>query len=174
MSLHGISASTALPPTFTRRQRAELYRHDGRAAAARSASRQSGIVFALGAALALGLLLGGVFAPAHAEVMPNPVHATDHVAAVYPAAESSGAIVQVYKYDGSVQCGGPGVSLAKMADELTHRGVHVIAMRKGTDGLLHPYICGAPDGVINVFEIDARGLSEAEALGFKPLTPPAH
>jgi hypothetical protein len=167
MSLHRISASTALPPAFTARERAALDRYFSRTTAAHSAKATRRVAIALATAAISIDLIFNVLAPAHAEGLPAQAISAS-------ASFSAGAIVQVYKYDGSVQCGGPGITLTKMAHQLTHRGVRVIAIRKGTDGLLHPYICGVPDGIINVFEIDARGLSEAEARGFNPLTAPAH
>lgn len=109
--------------------------------------------------------------PLAGQTMPGPLRAIAHWGAISsPASFGSGAIVQVFKSDGSVQCGGPGIGLRPMADQLAHAGVQVIAMRKTSDGLLHPDYCGAPSGLINVFEINATGLSQAIALGFANLS----
>jgi hypothetical protein len=78
--------------------------------------------------------------------------------------------VEVYKYDGSLQCQmGDEVPLDAMAAELEQAGVAVKNRRKGTDGLVHAALCGASSGVINVFEIDSAGLSTAQELGFQLL-----
>ena len=176
MSRITISASTALPPAFTARERATLDTYFGHAAAARSTRKRNAIAVAMAAtAISISALLG-MLAPAHAQGSSDMIRSGVNATAASFISFGSGAVVQVYKSDGSVQCGGTasGVSLAGMATELTHAGVRVIAMRKGNDGLLHPDICGAPDGVLNVYEIDARGLRVAEGLGFAILTAPGH
>ncbi len=78
--------------------------------------------------------------------------------------------VQVYKYDGTLQCGmGHELTLDEMAQELEAEGVEVIASRKGTDGLLHITVCGASTGSINVFVIDRGSLPTAQRLGYRLL-----
>lgn len=78
--------------------------------------------------------------------------------------------VYVYKYDGSVQCGGTEpISLDVMGKELTDAGVKVISQRKGTDGLMHSFVCGATTGAINVYEIDSADLQKARDRNFSVL-----
>lgn len=84
-----------------------------------------------------------------------------------PAAGNS---VYVYKYDGSVQCGGlEPLSLEFMGRELTDAGVRVISQRKGNDGLMHPFVCGAATGAINLYEIDSADLQKARDRSFSVL-----
>ncbi|WGD51448.1 hypothetical protein QA641_39385 [Bradyrhizobium sp. CB1650] len=93
-----------------------------------------------------------------------------------PAATHS---VYVYRYDGSVQCGGgEPISLEVMGKELTDAGVKIISQRKGNDGLMHPFVCGAVTGAINVYEIDSADLQKARDRNFSMLqasgpTPPS-
>jgi hypothetical protein len=78
--------------------------------------------------------------------------------------------VLIYKYDGSVQCGGKEpVSLELMAKELTDAGVNIISQRKAYDGRMHSSVCGAATGAINVYEIDISGLQKARDLNFSIL-----
>lgn len=74
--------------------------------------------------------------------------------------------VFVYKYDGSKQCDDtPGADLKEMAAEFS--GVKIFSMNKKSDGQIRVQVCGALTGMANVFEISAKDLSKAEALGFK-------
>jgi hypothetical protein len=143
----------------------------------RFAAPRQAMVAVLLAAGAIGI------APSGAAASTDPVHALSGLplpavlrplpsqGAIAPTTGfGSGAVVQVYKYDGSVQCDADGgIRLEVMARQLARAGVRVIEMRKGSDGRPHPDFCGAPDGTINVYEIDARGLHVAEALGFATL-----
>jgi len=86
---------------------------------------------------------------------------------------SSGASftgVRTYKYAGSVQCSGGGLSLAQMQQQLTDAGVQVISASCGGDGYMYIAACGAPDGRIGIFEIPADQVQAASAAGFAPLT----
>lgn len=74
--------------------------------------------------------------------------------------------VYVYKYDGSLQCGGgKPVSPDSMAKELG--GLKIFSKAKKPDGLMHIQVCGSITGMANVFEIEASELKKAEKLGFK-------
>lgn len=76
------------------------------------------------------------------------------------------ASVLVYKPDGSLQCGmGKAISLEEMEKQLS--GIRVSSRDKRPDGLMHIQVCGSPTGMINVYEIPASSLKEAEARGFK-------
>jgi hypothetical protein len=78
--------------------------------------------------------------------------------------------LEVYKYDGTLQCGmGEEIPLEAMAEELAKAGVEVLASRKGTDGLAHIAVCGASTGALNVFTIRRERLEAARALGYRML-----
>lgn len=75
--------------------------------------------------------------------------------------------VEVYKYDGTLQCGlGKESRLEAMGEELTATGIAVLASRKGKDGLDHIAVCGASTGAINVYTIAQTALPIAERIGF--------
>lgn len=74
--------------------------------------------------------------------------------------------VFVYKADGSLQCGqGQGMKPEDMEKQL--KGIKVHSRENRSDGLMHIQVCGSPTGQINVFEIDASSLKNAEKRGFK-------
>ncbi len=78
--------------------------------------------------------------------------------------------VDVFKYDGTLQCGlGKESPLATMAEELTAAGIEVLGSRKDKDGLDHIAVCGASTGAINVYAIRQADLPIAEQFGFDPL-----
>jgi hypothetical protein len=81
--------------------------------------------------------------------------------------------IQVYKYDGTLQCGlGKEVPLDAMAAELTAAEIEILSSRKGHDGLDHIAVCGASTGSINVYTIPQVELAIAEQIGFDPLVTP--
>ena len=76
--------------------------------------------------------------------------------------------VFVFKPDGSLQCGERvGIAVQSMEQEL--RGIQVFSRNNRPDGMMRIQVCGAPTGQINVYEIPATSLSEAEKRGFKKL-----
>lgn len=78
--------------------------------------------------------------------------------------------VEVYKYDGSLQCDrGKEISLQDMAGELTANSIEVKASRKGSDGRMHITMCGASTGRLNVYTIATEHLPRARELGFELL-----
>lgn len=78
--------------------------------------------------------------------------------------------VFVFKPDGSLQCqSGKKISPDEMKQEL--KDIPVFKSYSQHDGRLHPQICGAPTGKVNVYEIDAESLAAAEKLGFKLFKP---
>jgi hypothetical protein len=78
--------------------------------------------------------------------------------------------VEVYKYDGSLQCGlGRQIPAADMAAELAAAGIEVHASRKTDDGRAHIAVCGASTGTINAFTIPRGSLDDARRLGFRLL-----
>ena len=77
--------------------------------------------------------------------------------------------VEIYHYDGSLQCEpGSGTSLEEMGKTLESAGIEIISSRTGHDGRMYPAVCGAGTGRINIYEINAQQLKQAEALKFKP------
>lgn len=78
--------------------------------------------------------------------------------------------VSVYKSTGAVQCSGGGLSLSAMARQLADGGVQVLASACGTDGNLYTAVCGAPTGLIGIFDIPASQAQTAASLSFKPLS----
>ena len=84
-----------------------------------------------------------------------------------PAATASGNVF-VFKADGSLQCGmGKPISAEEMEKEL--KGIKVLSRDKRPDGMMHIQVCGSPTGIINVYEIPASQLAEAQSRGFKQL-----
>lgn len=74
--------------------------------------------------------------------------------------------VQVYKYDGSLQCGmGKAISVADMQKDL--KDIKVYSSVNKTDGLMRIQQCGTPTGTANVYEIEKKDLEAAKKLGFK-------
>lgn len=81
---------------------------------------------------------------------------------------TTSATILVFKPDGSLQCqAAKGLSPEEMEKQLD--GIKVISRDKRPDGLMHIQVCGSPTGMINVFEIPASALKEAEGRGFKRL-----
>lgn len=79
--------------------------------------------------------------------------------------------VEIYKSKASLQCGiSTDISYPVMQLELTNAGIEVLEASEGYDGLVYPQVCGAPDGIINIFSIRESKLSEAQALGFTLLS----
>lgn len=80
--------------------------------------------------------------------------------------ESKQAKVWVYKYDGSLQCGGGEIrSLGDMEKELS--GIKVFASEKRSDSLLRTQVCGSFAGIANRYQIYSTDLPKAEKAGFK-------
>jgi hypothetical protein len=78
--------------------------------------------------------------------------------------------VEVYMYDGTLQCGmGEEIPPDQMADALRAQGIEILESRKGTDGLTHIAVCGASTGAVNVFTIQREELDLARELGFRLL-----
>lgn len=78
--------------------------------------------------------------------------------------------VSVYKSAGTVQCSGGGLTPAQMQIQLTGAGIGVISAGCGVDGNAVIAMCGAPDGRINVFEVQAPDVAAAQGLGFDLLS----
>lgn len=75
---------------------------------------------------------------------------------------------EVYKPEGSRQCEpGSGVGAAELRAELEAARIPVLGYRPGSDGRIHPAVCGAQTGRIHVFAIPAAAVSDAQALGYR-------
>lgn len=74
--------------------------------------------------------------------------------------------VSVFKYNGTVQCAGGGLTLTEMQGQLTAANVQVRAAACGTDGSVQAAVCGAPDGRIGIFQTPAAQVSAATGAGF--------
>jgi hypothetical protein len=83
---------------------------------------------------------------------------------------TSAANVFMYKYAGSVQCTGGGLSLPEMATQLSNAGVQVISSSCGVDGNPRIAMCGAADGRIGIFELAPSQTQAATNAGFAPLS----
>jgi hypothetical protein len=83
---------------------------------------------------------------------------------------SSDATVEVLKSFGSVQCSGGGTTLSALEAQLTGAGIAVLRSSCGADGVLHPTLCGSPDGLVGIFDVSEAQLAAAEALQFAPLS----
>lgn len=77
--------------------------------------------------------------------------------------------VEVYRYQGSRQCEGGGVSLASMQQQLQMSGVVVKNSACGMDGRMYPAFCGGADGKINIFTVSADTTNLALGQGFSLL-----
>jgi len=81
--------------------------------------------------------------------------------------------VQIFRPDGTLQCGmGKKIPIADMKAELAKAHIDVLNAREGNDGLMHPMLCGAATGNINIFTIASKDLEAARKLGFEPYSPP--
>lgn len=69
------------------------------------------------------------------------------------------------------QCESGGLTLADLEKRLAAAGVKAAAGRCASDGRMRPQMCGAPDGRLGLFEIDAADRAKALAAGFQ--LPPA-
>ena len=78
--------------------------------------------------------------------------------------------VSVYKYTGSVQCTGGGLSLSAMQGMLIAANVQVRSASCGADGMVYPRVCGGPDGRLGIFQVPAAQVPAARAAGFSPLS----
>lgn len=78
--------------------------------------------------------------------------------------------VDVFMYDGTLQCGqGEEIPLERQAEILTAKDIKILNSRKGMDGFMHIAVCGASTGAINIFAIKPDDLAAARELGFSLL-----
>lgn len=80
------------------------------------------------------------------------------------------APMMVYRSAGALQCEpGSGRNLAQDEAALAHAGIASRCARVVDDGRLRIQQCGTDSGRYHRFQIAARDLPAAEALGFQPL-----
>ena len=75
-----------------------------------------------------------------------------------------------YKYAGSLQCFGGGLSLSEMTFQLSNSGILVLESYCGDDGLPHVAMCGATDGRIGIFKVYSFQEQTAFSIGLKQLS----
>lgn len=77
---------------------------------------------------------------------------------------------EVFKAEGSRQCEpGSGVGAAELRAELEAARIPVLGYSPASDGRIHPAVCGAQTGRLHVFAIPAAAVSDAQALGYRPV-----
>jgi len=83
---------------------------------------------------------------------------------------SSQDTVLIYKSTEAVQCGFEGFSIDDTANELIEAGVDVLLSQCGiTTGLIVATVCGAGTFDINIHEIPAQNIEDAEDLEFSQI-----
>jgi len=82
----------------------------------------------------------------------------------------SGAVLKVYRSDGSRQCEPGGISLEEMRETLARAGIPVLCAQTGSDGRMHAAVCGGSTGRLNIYTIPAEYLQQAESRGFAPVS----
>jgi hypothetical protein len=78
--------------------------------------------------------------------------------------------VTLYKYAGSRQCSGGGISPEDARRALAAAGVQVLEAGCGADGRMHTASCGGADGRIVIVKVAARDAAAARGQGFAPLS----
>ena len=87
-----------------------------------------------------------------------------------PAARSPATqAATLYKYAGSRQCVGGGISAEDARSALTASGVDVIEAGCGSDGRMHAAMCGVGDGRIVIVKVPSNQAPAARSQGFAPL-----
>ena len=83
--------------------------------------------------------------------------------------QSAITVFSVFKSDDGQQCQENAVALETHQKELEDHGIVVSRPRKQSDGKFYPSVCGAPEGMRNVFDIAVKDLEAAVKLGFSLL-----
>lgn len=132
----------------------------------------------------VGFGLVAVFATACANGPCHPLKHPELAQQAVPAGQTSPAAeggamnelkagegrIFVYKPDGSLQCGmAKGESPQEMEKLL--EGIKVYSRENRADGKMHIQVCGSPTGRVNIYEIPATSLKDAEKRGFKKFDP---
>ncbi|MFM7533150.1 MAG: hypothetical protein ACKO5J_11845 [Rubrivivax sp.] len=87
-----------------------------------------------------------------------------------PAPASAPKAVSVFIVLGSRQCQDGGRTLEEVRKLLREAGVQVLAAGCGTDGMMYPSVCGAPDGRIAIVEVPEAQVEAARKAGFSLLS----
>lgn len=97
----------------------------------------------------------------------TPVVADDSVKTISEE-KLANEIISIGKSDNSLQCGySVGITLEAMAKEL--EGMSILKSSKKHDGLMRIQSCGAPTGMMNVYNIYRKDAKKAVKLGYKVL-----
>lgn len=97
--------------------------------------------------------------------------ATDESAKTISEEQLKNEVIAVAKSDNSLQCGyNIGITIEVMAKELV--GITILKTEKIHDGLMRIQSCGAPTGMMNVYNIHRRDVKKAVKLGYKVLETP--
>jgi hypothetical protein len=78
--------------------------------------------------------------------------------------------VTLYKYAGSRQCSGGGITHEDARRALAAAGVEVMEAACGADGRMYTSSCGSADGRIVIVKVAARDAAAARGQGFAPLS----
>ncbi len=93
---------------------------------------------------------------------------TDDSAKTISEEKMANEVIGIGKSDNSLQCGySVGITLEVMAKEL--EGVSILKSSKKHDGLMRIQSCGAPTGMMNVYNIYRKDAKKAVKLGYKVL-----
>lgn len=93
---------------------------------------------------------------------------TDDSAKTISEEKLANEVISISKSDNSLQCGyNVGITLEVMAQEL--QGMSILKSEKKHDGLMRIQSCGAPTGMMNVYQIYRKDAKKAVKLGFKVL-----
>lgn len=97
----------------------------------------------------------------------TPVMANDNAKTISEE-QLANEVIAIGKSDNSLQCGyNVGITLESMANEL--EGITIIKSEKQHDGLMRIQSCGAPTGMMNVYNIYRKDAKKAVTLGYKIL-----
>jgi len=122
--------------------------------------------------LAFALLIAGCAdTPCRQLRHPELANTAPEAKAATEATPTSDGRIFVARPDGSLQCGmDKGESVEDMEKAL--KGIKVYSRTKRPDGKMHIQVCGSATGTMNVYEIPASSLTEAENRGFKKFIAP--
>lgn len=80
---------------------------------------------------------------------------------------SSPHSVEVFKSLNTRQCEVSIGDFSRLQQQLETNKIRVYAATVGHDGMMRIQVCGAPDGKIAIFKINAKQQEQAQKLGFK-------
>lgn len=93
---------------------------------------------------------------------------TDDSAKTISEEKMANEVIGIGRSDNSLQCGyNVGITLEVMAQEL--KGITILKSEKKHDGLMRIQSCGAPTGMMNVYQIYRKDAKKAVKIGFKVL-----